>query len=237
MTGDFNGDGVSDVVWAHESSAGVKALVALSNGDGTFASAQLGTPADTGDYASYEPLTGDFNGDGVLDLAWAHELDGGVKALVALSNGDGTFATAKLGTPADTGDYASCEPLAGDFNADGVSDLVWADESSAGVKALVVLSNGDGTFASAQLGTPADTGDYASYEPLVGDFNGDGVSDLVWADESSAGSEGVGGVGRGGRDAGGGAVQHADEVWELFLVRAAGGGFQRRRGLGLGVGA
>ena len=187
LTGDFNGDGVSDVVWAHESSAGVKVLTALSNGDGTFAAAQLSTPADTGDYASHAPLIGDFDGNGISDLAWAHEHDAGVEALVALSNGDGTFASAQLSTPADTGDYDAYQPLAGDFDADGVSDLAWVDESNAGVEALVALSNGDGTFAAAQLATPTDTGDYGSYEPSAGDFNADGVSDLAWSRAWSGG--------------------------------------------------
>ena len=64
----------------------------------------------------------------------------------------------------------------GDFNGDGKSDLVTADDS--GNTASVLLGNGNGTFQAKQsFGT--GTGPHSV---AVADFNGDGKSDLVTAD-------------------------------------------------------
>ena len=66
----------------------------------------------------------------------------------------------------------------GDFNGDGKSDLVVANQYSSNVS--ILLGNGDGTFAAAV--------NYAAADPLsvaVGDFNGDGKSDLAVANSGS----------------------------------------------------
>ena len=64
----------------------------------------------------------------------------------------------------------------GDFNGDGKSDLVTADQNDN--KASVLLGNGNGTFQAKQdFGTGSNPESVA-----VGDFNGDGNKDLVTAD-------------------------------------------------------
>src|SRR5262249_57760912 len=85
---------------------------------------------------------GDFNGDGVLDLAVAN---GGYNDVsVLLGNGDGRFEVARsFGT-------GSC-PISvaeGDFDGDGVLDLAVANYSSNTVS--VLLGNGDGSFQVAR---------------------------------------------------------------------------------------
>ena len=62
-----------------------------------------------------------------------------------------------------------------DFNGDGKSDLVTADNCNT---ASVLLGNGNGTFQAKQaFGTGANP-----YTVAVADLNGDGKSDLVTAD-------------------------------------------------------
>ena len=100
---------------------------------------------------------GDFNGDGVSDLAWAHEWNGGLRALVALGEGDGTLATAQLSTPKGSGNYAYYRPLAGDFNGDGVSDLAWAYQWTSGLRVYASLAT-----------VPADAGQVASIRQRLG---------------------------------------------------------------------
>src|SRR6516164_8720089 len=77
-TGDFNGDGVRDLVVASENVA-----VLQGNGDGTFQSARE-IPVSG---FSNSIAVGDFNGDRVLDLAVAHSNN----LSILLGNGDGTF--------------------------------------------------------------------------------------------------------------------------------------------------
>src|SRR5436853_7794815 len=61
----------------------------------------------------------------------------------------------------------------GDFNCDGVPDLVVADEGSNNI--AVLLGNGDGTFRAAQFFPVGINPVWV----VVGDFNGDRVQDLA----------------------------------------------------------
>jgi uncharacterized protein (TIGR03437 family) len=69
----------------------------------------------------------------------------------------------------------------GDFNGDGKADLAIANGSSGSNSVSVLLGNGDGTFR-----TPVNyAADMAPLAIAVGDFNGDGWSDLVVINQSS----------------------------------------------------
>jgi len=113
---------------------------------------------------------GDFNGDGIPDLAVTNYSDQTV--MVLLGNGDGTFAT---GSPHAVG-VAPASVAVGDFNGDGILDLAVANNN--GNTVTVLLGKGDGTFTTSS--TPS-----AGIGPVsiaVGDFNGDGIPDLAVAD-------------------------------------------------------
>lgn len=105
-------------------------------------------------------LTGDFNGDGNLDLVVQ-----GNDNLIAFGNGDGTFT---LSAPFAAGIHPS---LAGDFNNDGKLDLVAGNGQ-------FLLGNGDGTFSSGPNFPLSST-------LAVGDFNNDGNLDVLGSDASS----------------------------------------------------
>ena len=89
--------------------------------------------------------SGDFNGDGKLDLAVANSGNpsagdsGGISIL--LGNGDGTFQTARN---LSAGKNPTCVAVS-DFNGDGRLDLVVTNSDGTGSLATL-LGNGDGTF-------------------------------------------------------------------------------------------
>jgi hypothetical protein len=163
ITGDFNNDGFLDLAITTAGSPQVTIL--LGNGDGTFTAAP--TQPVTTLVSSPSAVTGDFNGDGILDLAFA---DSGSTALtVLLGNGDGTF-TQKTGEP-DAGQTTTFITAA-DVNGDGKLDLLQVSSNNT---VLIYLGNGDGTFQTA-IETAAGNG---ATQLAVGDFNGDGRLDLA----------------------------------------------------------
>jgi hypothetical protein len=167
-TGDFNGDGKTDLAIADFLAVSVSVL--LGNGDGTFQSA-VSYPAN---YPSSISV-GDFNGDGAADLAVTNTL-GGIGVL--LGNGDGTFRAVvsyKVGSAAFGRDFCCRGVVVGDFNRDGIADLV--SLSGDGVFS-VFIGKGDGTFATAvDYGTPLNVS--TSFSIAMGDFNGDNAPDLA----------------------------------------------------------
>jgi len=174
-TGDLRGDGKLDLAITTDSINTINntstnvVSVLLGNGDGTF--------QPHVDYSINNPndayiVIADFNGDGKLDLATGSS--------ILLGNGDGTFT---LGG----GFVAGNGPLTvADFNGDGKPDIAVQAPSPVGPtgpETSIQLGNGDGTFQK-----PIDyllTNEITS-AILVGDFNGDGIGDLVGADQNTS---------------------------------------------------
>jgi FG-GAP-like repeat/Putative Ig domain/Beta-propeller repeat len=170
--GDFNGDGIRDLAVANESGNSVTLL--LGNGAGGFMPA-AGSPFAVGSIPS-SVVVGDFNGDGIPDLATANNVSNNVTVL--LGNGSGGF-TAAAGSPFAAG-TSPFSVVVGDFNGDGIQDLATGNLDSATV--TVLLGNGSGGFTPAPGSPFAVGGDPVSV--VVGDFNGDGIQDLAVANEN-----------------------------------------------------
>ncbi len=155
--------------------------VLLGNGDGTF---QPAVPYATGGQTALSVAVADVNGDGTPDLLVANESSNSVGVL--LGNGDGTFQPAV--TYATSGNNAYSLAVA-DVNGDGFPDLVVANECATGGCAngsiSVLLGNGNGTF---QAAATYPTAGQNTYSVAICDVNGDGMPDLVVANQCASSS-------------------------------------------------
>jgi uncharacterized protein YfaP (DUF2135 family) len=165
--GDFNGDGKLDLAIALQGEEAVSIL--LGNGDGSFQSPVQSATAGT----SEDVYAADLNGDGVLDLIVPSQSSPEVSVL--LGNGDGTF---RPHVDYSTGAEVSRGGVA-DVNGDGKLDVVLTTWFSDKNRFFVLLGNGDGTFQKPRVYTTGTL-------PLgiaFGDFNNDGILDLVIANQ------------------------------------------------------
>jgi FG-GAP-like repeat/FG-GAP repeat len=122
-------------------------------------------------------VVGDFNGDGIPDLAVVNHgaeevgVENGVSVL--LGNGDGTFRP-----HVDYGaDYGPNTVITADFNNDGKLDLAVANGQANTNQVFILIGNGDGTFGV----RPGNGVGPASQWLVAGDFNSDGNLDLAVA--------------------------------------------------------
>ena len=176
---DFNGDGVPDVAVQDGSSL----AVLTGDGKGGFTTS---APDLLGDGVEVYAITAaDFNGDGRPDLAAAVCASAGCQLAVFLGQGDGSFKTATSTASLPASPLGQMAMAAADFNGDGNQDLAVLTNRvvATGEDAvLVFLGDGHGGF-SAPISTTVGP------QPVslgVGDFNGDGVPDLVVVDSGVA---------------------------------------------------
>ncbi len=165
---DMNLDGTPDLVAITESeSTTTQAEVFLGNGDGTF---QGGVSGPATSYAAAFTV-GDFNGDGLPDVALITARDN----IVQPGDGHGGLLPGIQSTPTPfNGPFV----LAGDFKGDGRLGLAGFYTN----RIYLLFGNGDGTFSA---GLTASTEAAPSWM-VQGDFNGDGKPDFATVDTSSS---------------------------------------------------
>ena len=172
---DVTGDGIADIVNIHE---GLNRIAVYTGvGDGTFNTAidqPITVPnGGAGNTTDEHGFLDDVSGDGFPDFV---EIFGSGDTITVYPGvGDGTFNSAVVQniTVGDVGVSNSENTYLRDVTADGVLDLVNIHE---GLDRISVYTGvGDGTFATEQYFSAGRGTSFVT----VGDFNGDGFSDLA----------------------------------------------------------
>src|SRR6185437_9872481 len=161
-SGDFNGDGHSDILW--QDASGQIAIWNM-NGTNVIGGGSLANPGP-----SWKAVgTGDFNADGAADILFQNTNG---QAAIWEINGNtiiGGGAVSPNPGPAWTAVGS------GDFNADGHSDILWQNASTG--QTAIWDMNGTSIIGGGTLGVNAGP----SWKAIgTGDFNGDGLSDILF---------------------------------------------------------
>jgi uncharacterized repeat protein (TIGR03803 family) len=203
-TGDFNGDGKSDILWQN-----TDGQASIWEMDGTTKIG--GGPAGVNPGPTWKAIgTGDFNGDGKSDILWQNtdgqasiwEMSGNTKI------GGGALAT----NPGPTWKAVGT----GDFNKDGDSDILWQNTSTGQVSIWEMQ------------GTTRIGGGALSINPGpawqaigTGDFFHDGFDDDILFQNTSTGQVSVWEM-DGTTRIGGGAVANPGTSWHAIGTGAGG---------------
>jgi len=183
---DFNGDGKADILWRQNS--GALALWQMNGSSISASNAVTSQGNVVAPDASWNVAgIADFNSDGKTDILWRNS-----SGALALWQMDGS---AVMASNALTCQGNAVAPDAswniagiGDFNGDGSADLVW--RSAGGALALWQM-NGSAVMASGAITSQGSVvAPDASWKIVeIGDFNGDGSSDIMWRNDNGTMSE------------------------------------------------
>jgi len=170
--GDFKGDGKLGFAGFSGSQVGVS----LASGSG-WAAPVLLTTGD-GSYDSCFNTIGDLTGDGQPEIVSVncYELN---TVTVYVNNGDGTFQPGVYYNNTGDQDQTPFAATIADVNGDGKGDIVITNEGGGSISILL----GDGTGHVAAEEVTYGIGGFPWTAPLVADFNGDGLLDVVASDD------------------------------------------------------
>jgi len=213
-THDFNGDGMSDLLWRSTGASPTTVALWLMNGGAILSSGTIAAVPTTYSIVGQR----DFNGDGDADLLWR---DTSGNLYMWFMNG---------ATMSSSANFGNVSPITwtvmgtADMNGDGKGDILWQDTSG---DLAIWFMNGSTVSSSASLGMVPPSSDWSivgtttgailwkntTSSPYtyavwnvngsmvtsstlgsvpsnwvvqgVGDFNGDGVPDILWRDLTS----------------------------------------------------
>jgi Subtilase family/Bacterial pre-peptidase C-terminal domain/FG-GAP-like repeat len=170
-SGDFNNDGKGDIIWRNyrtgENAIWLMDGNTLVGGQGIYI-----TPVS--DLSWRMEGAGDFNNDGKSDIIWRNYRTG--ENAIWLMNGTTLIGGQGVYTT-PVSDLSWRMEGAGDFNADGKSDIIWRNyltgENAIWLMDGTTLMGGQGVYT-----TPVY--DLSWRMEGAGDFNNDGKSDIIW---------------------------------------------------------
>lgn len=178
VTGDLDGDGLGDARAVVDDDFDVfRQVTGVSDGQ-RFKVSSLAVSSSLDTSTIYL----DFNGDGKLDQV-AYEYDKNAHDLSLQSTTEGFGITAAIPvrfSSRDTLHDPRVQVQPGDFDGDGNADLAVIGQRGGTIAVEVMLGHGDGTFDPLKTWVAIPNGLIRQANVLVGDFDGDGKSD-VWA--------------------------------------------------------
>jgi hypothetical protein len=167
-------------------------VAALSSGDVTIASLQLGTEvvfSQVLDTAWEIAGTGDFNGDQKTDILWRYYGTGPYQGLNDIWFMDGTsFVSESVFSQVPDTNWRIAGT--GDFNGDSETDILWRYYGTGAYQGLnVVWFMNDAVFTGESVFSQVLDTDWKIAG--TGDFNADGETDILWRNHGTGPYQGL----------------------------------------------
>lgn len=175
--GDFNGDGASDLFWrctgpsCYQTAHG---QIAIWYGGGMYPGPSF--PGVVDDDGWQVQAVGDFDGDGQSDILWRYFGASGHGQLSIWFSGQ--YAARPVALPGVVGDDGWKIQGLGDFDGDGKSDILWRYDGAVNHGQLAIWFGGQSSSPPAAF--PGLITDDGWQIKGIGDFDGDGRSDILW---------------------------------------------------------
>lgn len=173
---DVNGDGRTDIFWRNASTGDMAAWLMNASGSAVAAVPLYGRVDLTWQIKGI----GDFNADGRADVLWQHN-SGTVVIWLMNASGTGISSVLTIGSVPNP-DWQI--KGVGDFNGDGRFDILWQHASGMVVNWLM-SDTGIGVY-SISYPYPGGIPDSNWSIEGIGDFDGNGRSDILWRHTSGS---------------------------------------------------
>ena len=189
--GSIYGSSVDDLIIVNTTQ---DTITVLKNSGSALTGATITTAYDTSTSAGTNPVAaaiGDFNGDGLADVAVLNSSAGANYANIVyyLRSGDAGLGSKPAGKALISGTTSVSGLVAADLNSDGYSDLTYARKTTNGrVYASVLMGNGATSVFDPVINKAISVDFSSSFDLQLTSVDTGNVScDLVWAQDKSVG--------------------------------------------------
>lgn len=177
LPGDYNADGRTDIAFHRPGSSWTALPVLFSNGNGSWNATNQAEPG-FGKQPGAIALPGDYNADNKTDIAFHRPGSGWGSVPILFSNGNGTWTSTNVGVPS-WANQPDVVALPGEYNGDGKADIAFHRPGGGWGSLPVLLSNGNGTWGTRNVGVPS----WANASGVIGiavDVNADNRTDVAF---------------------------------------------------------
>ncbi|WP_203758770.1 FG-GAP-like repeat-containing protein, partial [Cellulomonas chitinilytica] len=191
VTGDFNGNGLTDIALVRQTPGWGSIPIAFADGAGGWTITNGAAGPDFIPSWANQPgvriVTGDFNGNGLTDIALVRQTPGWGSIPIAFADGAGGWNITNGAADPDFIPSWANQPgvkiVTGDFNGNGLTDIALVRQTPGWGSIPVAFADGNGGWNITNGAAGPDFIPSWANQPgvklITGDFNGNGLTDIA----------------------------------------------------------